>query len=63
MIHDAWRQMLTSILILYILYIVCINNELYNWINKEEKLHQLLFIIKGVINSEISMKDYDVGTS
>ena len=24
---------------------------------KEEKLHQLLFIIKELINSEISMKD------
>ena len=26
-------------------------------IKKQEKLHQLLFIIKGLINSEISMKD------
>ena len=29
---------------------------------KEEKLHQLLFIIKGFINSGLSMKDL-LGTS
>ena len=49
MVYDAQRQMLTHVILLYILYMVCINNKYSNNINdeiKRDKFHQLLFIIK-----------------
>ena len=48
MIHDAQRQMLTSVILLCVLYMVSIKNKYSNNINderKKEKLHPLLFII------------------
>ena len=47
MVYDAQRQMLTNVILLYILYSVCIKNKYSNNINderKKEKIHQLLFI-------------------
>ena len=49
MIHDAQRQMLTSVILLCILYMVHIKNKYSNNIDderKKEKLHPLLFITK-----------------
>ena len=48
MIHDAQRQMLTSVILLCILYMGGIKNKYSNNINdeiKKEKIHPLLFII------------------
>ena len=48
MIHDAQRQILTSIILLCILYMGCMKKKYNNNINdkrKKEKLHPLLFII------------------
>ena len=48
MVYDAQRQMLTSVILLSILYMGCIKNKYNNNINDErqkEKLHPLLFII------------------
>ena len=49
MVYDAQRQMLTSVMLLCILYMGCIKNKYSNNINderKKEKLHPLLFITK-----------------
>ena len=46
--------MLKSVILLCTLYMVCAKN--INKRKKEEKLHQLLFIIKGLINSILPMK-------
>ena len=60
MVYDAQRQMLTKCYItMYFIHgmykeLNMINNN-NNW-KKEEKLHQLLFIIKGLINGIIPMK-------
>ena len=48
MVYDAWRQMLTNVILLCILYMGCIKNKYSNNINderKKENLHPLLFII------------------
>ena len=37
MIHDAQRQMLTSVILLYVLYMVSIKNKYSNNINDERK--------------------------
>ena len=49
MVYDSQRQMLTSVILLCILYMVCIKNKYSNNINNERKkgkLYPLLFIIK-----------------
>ena len=48
MIQDSERQMLTSVILLCILYMGCIKNKYSNIINKERKkeiIHSLFFII------------------
>ena len=42
MIHDAQRQMLTSVILLCILYMGCIKNKYNNIINDERKKEDLL---------------------
>ena len=49
MIHDAQKQMLTSVILLCVLYMVSIKNKCSNNIDderKKEKIHPLLFITK-----------------
>ena len=48
MVYDAQRQMLTSVILVCILYMGCIKNKYNNNINdkrKKEKIHPLLFIM------------------
>ena len=48
MVYDAQRQMLTNVILLYILYMGCLKNKYSNNINDErnkENLHPLLFIM------------------
>ena len=48
MVYDAQRQLLTSVLLLCMLYMGCIKNKYNNNINgerKKENLHPLLFIM------------------
>ena len=52
MVYDAQRQMLTNVILLYILYMLCIKNKHSNNINnerKKEKLHLLLLLLRGKI--------------
>ena len=58
-VYDTQRHMLTNVILLYILYMLCINNKHSNNINnerKKEKLNLLLLLLRENFNSIIPTK-------